>query len=123
MITKAPFELTNKQRKYLGLSPVGDTWELIYFANQYLYYDGDIIRKKITIDDDGTYYEAELCEYTEQNRTILLPKTKRGKPKKMNYTATLSFQPFWSLLQIFGQPNYHCQLHDPNHILPRRKSE
>ena len=73
--------------------------------------------------EDGTYYEAELCEYTEQNRTILLPKTKRGKPKKMNYTATLSFQPFWSLLQIFGQPNYHCQLHDPNHILPRRKSE
>lgn len=94
MGTKTPFELTNKQRKYLGLSPVDDTWELVYFANQYLYYDGNIIRKKITVDDDGTYYEAELCEHTAQNRTILLPKTKRGKPKKMNYTATLSFQPF-----------------------------
>lgn len=94
MATNIPFELTNEQRKYLGLSPVGDTWELVCFANQYLYYDGDVIRKKITADDDGSYYEADLCEVTEENRTILLPKTKRGKPKKMNYTATLSFQPF-----------------------------
>lgn len=94
METNIPFELTNDQRKYLGLSPVSDTWELVYFAGQYLYYDGNIVRKKITIDDDGSYYEAELYEITEENRTILLPKTKRGKPKKMNYTATLSFQPF-----------------------------
>lgn len=94
MKTKIPFELTNKQRKYLGLSPVSATWELVYFAKQYLYYDGDTIRKKITIDDDGSYYEAELSEHTEQNRTVLLPKTKQGKPKKMNYTATQSFQPF-----------------------------
>ncbi len=94
METNIPFELTNEQRKYLGLSPVGGTWELVYFENQYLYYDGNIIRKKITVDDDGSYYEAELYEVTEENRTILLPKTKRGKPKKMNYTATLSFSPF-----------------------------
>lgn len=89
-----PSELTNEQRKYLGLIPVNDSWELVSFAESYLYYDGDIIRKKITVSDNGSYYEAELCEHTEQNRTILLPKTKRGKPKKMNYTATLSFQPF-----------------------------
>lgn len=94
MKTKIPFELTNEQRKYLGLSPVGDTWELVYFAGQYLYYDGNIIRKIITTDDYGSYYEAELYEITEENRTILLPKTNRGKPKKMNYTATLSFRPF-----------------------------
>ena len=94
METNIPFELTNEQRKYLGLSPVGDTWELVYFEKQYLYYDGNIIRKKITVNDDGSYYEAELYEVTEENRTILLPKTKRGKPKKMNYTATLSFSPF-----------------------------
>lgn len=94
MKTNIPFELTNEQRKYLGLSLVGDTWELVYFAGQYLYYDGNIIRKKITISDDGSYYEAELYEITAENRTVLLPKTKRGKPKKMNYTATLSFRPF-----------------------------
>lgn len=89
-----PLELTNEQRKYLGLIPVDDSWELVYFAGKYYYYDGDIIRKEITVEEDGSYSEAELCEHTEQNRTILLPKTKRGKPKKMNYTATLSFKPF-----------------------------
>lgn len=77
METKIPFELTNERRKYLGLSPVGDTWELVYFANQYLYYDGNIIRKKITVDADDLYYEADLHETTEQNRTVLLPKAKR----------------------------------------------
>ena len=46
MKANIPFELTNEQRKYLGLSPVNDTWELVYFAGQYLYYDGNIIRKK-----------------------------------------------------------------------------
>ncbi len=46
MKTNIPFELTNEQRKYLGLSPVSDTWELVYFAGQYLYYDGNVIRKK-----------------------------------------------------------------------------
>ena len=29
METDIPFELTNEQRKYLGLSPVGDTWKLV----------------------------------------------------------------------------------------------
>lgn len=94
MKTNIPFELTNEERKYLGLSPVSDTWKLVYFAGQYLYYDGNVIRKKITVNDDGSYSEAELYEITAENHTILLPKTKRGKPKKMNYTATLSFRPF-----------------------------
>lgn len=88
-----PFELTNEQRKYLGLVPVDESWELEYCAGQYLYYDGSIIRKLIISDDTGSYYECELCEYTEQNRTLLLPKTGKGKPKKMNYSATLSFRP------------------------------
>ncbi|WP_349855392.1 immunity 26/phosphotriesterase HocA family protein [Bacteroides cellulosilyticus] len=88
-----PFELTNEQRKYLGLVPVDESWELEYCAGQYFYYDGSIIRKLIISDDTGSYYECELCEYTEQNRTLLLPKTGKGKPKKMNYSATLSFRP------------------------------
>ena len=94
METTIPSELTNEQRKYLGLIPVNDSWELVYFAGSYFYYDGDIIRKQVAASDDGSYYEAELCEHTDQNRTILLPKTKRGKPKKMNYMATVAFRPF-----------------------------
>lgn len=92
METKAPFELTNKQRRYLGISPVGDTWEMVRFDDQYLYFDGDIIRKTIT-SNDYLYEEHDLHEITSQNRTVLLPKTKRGKPKKLNNTSISSFRP------------------------------
>lgn len=94
MTTRIPFILTNEQRKYLGLIPVEDNWELVPFAGYYLYYDGDVIRKKIETKDDGTYYEAEVCEHTEQNRTILLPKTSKGKPKKITHATISSFLPF-----------------------------
>ena len=59
----------------------------------FLYFDGDIIRKKI-IAGDNKYFEQELCEATAENRTILLPKTVKGKSKKLNFTATQSFSPF-----------------------------
>lgn len=93
MKTVIPFELTNEQRKYLGLQPVEDSWELVCFDGKYYYYDGDIIRKQISVDDEGSYKEEELYERTAENRTVLLPKTNRGKPKKMNHTATMSFRP------------------------------
>ncbi|MBO5456561.1 MAG: immunity 26/phosphotriesterase HocA family protein [Muribaculaceae bacterium] len=92
-----PSFLTNDQRKYLGLNPVEDSWELVYLSKKYgtyLYFDGDIIRKIIHLEEDGSYYEGEAFEHTAQNHTILLPKTNRGKPKKLNYTATLSFSTF-----------------------------
>lgn len=87
------FELTNEQRKYLGLLPVQDNWELVKIGSIYVYFDGDIIRKKIVVSD-GAYHEEELNESTSDNRTILLPKTEKGKPKKLNYTASQSFSPF-----------------------------
>ena len=90
--TRIPFELTNEQRRYLGLLPVQDTWNLVCIAGKYLYFDGDIIRKEIQSNEMGNYYETELCEYTTQNRTLLLPKTKRGKLKPLTASA-LSFRP------------------------------
>lgn len=93
-ITALPLSLTNEERKYLGLTPVEDDWDLVTFPGRrvYLYFDGDIIRKYIEIGVEGCYYvERELLECTEQGRTVLLPKTKRGKPRKMNFSATQSF--------------------------------
>ena len=100
-MTKILFELTNEQRRCLGIVPVEPHWELVEFEDMYLYYDGDIIRKNIYVGNDH-YLEAELREHTAENRTILLPKTNRGKPKKMNYTATQSFSPFGVYLR-FGE--------------------
>ena len=91
---KLIFELTNEQRKYLGLIPVEEHWELVKFDNGiYYYFEDDIIRKEITVKENY-YHEAELNEKTAENRTMILPKTKRGKIKKFNYTATESFSPF-----------------------------
>ena len=91
---KLIFELTNEQRKYLGLIPVEEHWELVKFDNGiYYYFEDDIIRKEIKVSKNY-YHEAELNEKTPENRTMILPKTKRGKIKKFNYTATQSFSPF-----------------------------
>ena len=91
---KLIFELTNEQRKYLGLIPVEEHWELVKFDNGiYYYFEDDIIRKEIKVSKNY-YHEAELNEKTAENRTMILPKTKRGKIKKFNYTATESFSPF-----------------------------
>ena len=91
---KLKFELTNEQRKYLGLIPVEEHWELVKFDNGiYYYFEDDIIRKEIKVSKNY-YHEAELNEKTAENRTMILPKTKRGKIKKFNYTATQSFSPF-----------------------------
>ena len=91
---KLKFELTNEQRKYLGLIPVEEHWELIKFDNNvYYYFEDDIIKKEITVSKNH-YHEAELNEKTAENRTMILPKTARGKIKKFNYTATQSFSPF-----------------------------
>lgn len=91
---KLIFELNNEQRKYLGLNPVEEHWELVKFDdNIYHYFEDDIIKKEITVSENY-YHESELNEKTTENRTMILPKTKRGKIKKFNYTAVQSFSPF-----------------------------
>ena len=91
---KLIFELNNEQRKYLGLIPVEEHWELVKFDNGiYYYFEDDIIRKEIKVSKNY-YHESELNVKTSENRTMILPKTKRGKIKKFNYTVTQSFSPF-----------------------------
>jgi len=91
---KLIFELNNEQRKYLGLIPVEEHWELVKFDNGiYYYFEDDTIRKEIKVSKNY-YHESELNVKTSENRTMILPKTKRGKIKKFNYTATQSFSPF-----------------------------
>ena len=47
---KLKFELTNEQRKYLGLIPVEEDLKLDYkYEDIYFYFYGDIIRKKISL--------------------------------------------------------------------------
>lgn len=98
---KLSFELTNEQRKYLALTPVEEHWELVKLNDKYLYFDGDIIRKEISVSEHA-YSERELYEKTSENRTMLMPKTAKGKPKKLNFTATQSFSPFGAYFSFTG---------------------
>ncbi|WP_147522783.1 hypothetical protein [Campylobacter curvus] len=55
------------------------------------YFDGDVIRKMITSTSER-YCETQLCEHNAKGHSIVLPKTARGKPKKLNFTAMQSFK-------------------------------
>jgi hypothetical protein len=77
------FELSNTERKYLGLCIVKDNWELVeYNEGIFIYYENNMIRKCI-FANNNKYCENELNYETAENRTILLPKTQRGKTTKI----------------------------------------
>lgn len=92
------FMLTNAQRRYVGLNPVEAHWDVMDIKGTLYYFEGDTIRKEISTSDSGKgpfyYRESELDVKTAENRTVVLPKTARGKPRKLNLTATRSFRPY-----------------------------
>lgn len=100
-MNKPDFTLTNEQRKYFGLEPVQPHWEIMQISDVFYYFDGDKIVKEIG-SKENFYYECELDVMTTQNRTIVLPKTARGKPKKLNLTATQSFTPYGTYVRFGG---------------------
>ena len=69
-------ELTNRQRLYLGLEQAT--------GKHILYFDGDVLRKNITIHNSGSYLEESCHIKTEQNRTMIAPKTSKGKAKRLS---------------------------------------
>ncbi len=87
------FKLTNNQRLCLGLKPILQGWEKVrYNDSLYLYFEGDGIKKGITVTDN-TYHEYELDYATSNNRTILLPKTNKGKSKKITPSVISNLNP------------------------------
>lgn len=81
------FELSNKQREYLGLDPVPTTWDNAtlkgdtYRPDSIIYFDGDTLKRHI-VSTENEYKETQYNELT-RDRKILLPKTEKGKEKKL----------------------------------------
>lgn len=73
--------LRNEDRKYLGLTPIEDHWERMDIKHITLFFDGDVIRKKITHAEFESqhflYLEEDVYVETAENRTIVLPKTSK----------------------------------------------
>ncbi len=82
--------LTNKQRRCMGLEEIPDNWDRVELADDCLiYFDGDTIRKEIDYNDEW-YRESSVQIETEQNRSMIVPKTCRGKLKKLTYSNVLN---------------------------------
>ena len=82
------FELTNKQREFLGLEPIESHWEKVTFKgdtyrpDSILYFDKNKIKRHI-VSTENQYSEKQYDELTRE-RSFLLPKTSKGKEKKLS---------------------------------------
>lgn len=99
--------LTNEQRPYFGLNPIEKSWERLDIKDGYtVYFNGNIIRKVISCSADNltadinntTYkinisYKEEDNEIETKNRETVIPRTKRGKEKKLNFTSISNQKP------------------------------
>jgi hypothetical protein len=91
------FELTNKQREYLGLDLIPTTWDKeilkadTYRPDSIIYFDGNTLKRHI-VSTDNNYKETQYNELTK-DRKILLPKTEKGKEKKLTGSVLESRQP------------------------------
>lgn len=82
-----PYELTNNQRKYFGLSLVADSWDKVSLSDSViLYYHGDKIVK--VLQYSLGYFETDTNIETKR-RQVLLPKTPKGKEQKLSVAKIL----------------------------------
>ena len=83
------FYLNNEHRKYMGLNVLKDKYELVIikgnsFEEIYLFFEGDYIKKIVEYFISSKFIsmcESDTNYKTTNNRTIILPKTEKGKPK------------------------------------------
>lgn len=88
-------ELTNEQRYYLGLELADPAWEKVEIlepcdarpelsGKHILYFEEDVLRKHISVNNGGLYLEESCKIKTRDNRSMIAPKTAKGKPKRLN---------------------------------------
>lgn len=91
------YHLSNNERNFLGLDPIQDSWDYVEFkSDKYrpesiLVFEGDTIKRHI-ISTNKSYIETQYDDQTKE-RTILLPKTKRGKEKKLTPATLENIKP------------------------------
>lgn len=119
-------ELTNEQRKYLGLELIEPTWERIEMPNNcvkpelstgkdILLFDGDILRKVIWLDNEGSFLENSYHLKTQDNRTRIAPITSKGKPKRLNGVNIQRCTPYGMYIQFSGEYQVRGSVHLANY--------
>lgn len=116
-------ELTNEQRKYLGLELIEPSWERMEIPNNcvrpelstgkdILFFDGDVLRKVIWLQDNGYFHENSYRLRTQDNRTMIAPLTERGKAKRLNDANIRQCTPYGMYFSYSGEvciANYTTQ--------------
>jgi hypothetical protein len=88
--------LTNDERRYFGLDPIGADWERVEIKPGFdVYFDGDVIRKTIPyrMDAEMTRYAEYDVNIQTRDRLAVLPQTAKGTEKKLNYTSVSGVNP------------------------------
>lgn len=101
------FYLTNEHRKYMGLKPIKDNYELKIikkneYQEYYLFFDNNKIVKLIEyiISEYEIYMrESDVNYETDDNKSVVLPKTERGSKRKLTGPVIDTFN---------GEGNYFC---------------
>jgi hypothetical protein len=89
-LNMTPYELTNNQRKYFGLSLVADNWDKVQLSDtHFIYYEGDKIVKVLSYSFGYWEYDTDI---KTQLRQILLPKTLKGKEQKLTVSKLLNIK-------------------------------
>ncbi|SEJ80463.1 MULTISPECIES: immunity 26/phosphotriesterase HocA family protein [unclassified Variovorax] len=81
------FELDNAERDSVGLDPVEPHWTRVMFKDTVAFFDGGTLRKFLRAGADG-YLEVDTLLETRE-RAFLLPKTSRGKERKISAAVLL----------------------------------
>jgi hypothetical protein len=98
------FELTNTEREYFGLEKVESDWDKVilkgdtYRKPSILYFEGNTIKKYIT-SDSNKYTESQYDEET-RDREIIIPKTNKGKEKKLTAAVLETKTPIGVYLSV-----------------------
>src|SRR5574344_2311322 len=103
------FELNNEQRRALALDEVECGWTKKNLSDlHWIYLDGNTIRKSVVIREDyqtkkrSSYTEYSYDLQTDDSHTFILPKTGRGKPRKLTASAMDNSNPRRGLLNDRG---------------------
>ncbi|TKY83885.1 immunity 26/phosphotriesterase HocA family protein [Pectobacterium polonicum] len=76
-------------RPYFGLEPLSAEWDILTVRDGYfICFEGDTIRKRITAT--ALNYQEEDVIIQTRGREVILPRTSRGKEKKLTYTSVSS---------------------------------
>lgn len=85
-----PYELTNEQRQYFGLTPIVEHWDKQSLDNTTIaYFDGNKIVKVLNHSYGYLEYDTDIDTI---DRQILLPKTSKGKEQKLTISRLLKIK-------------------------------